>query len=278
MQIGDLRLTERTVPPSPIDSPVSLVERAFALIDQEDWLAVAALCDPVSLRLFRREQLAEFSTPPSEPTLTVEQYRRHHPEMPLDVAAYHVAEHHRHLKEWRSNMGDRLAGVSTLADLEALSETEVFARFLEARSPRRQIATLVRRGQAPSNALELLPRRGSFVMRRERVVGAVESDGEFAFVVCRHTDDQAEWPSEMEAALADLTAEEKGLYKASLGSTWVYAVRRKPNGTWALLTADPFLGIGRGWIAEVRLQPPDGEARTDGDSEGHVADPPSASL
>src|SRR4029079_13421182 len=69
--------------------PLKLFRAAVAALNEERWLDVAQLCDPASLREFKHSALAQFDLPTNH-IWTVEDFLRHSPEMPPEVAQYQV--------------------------------------------------------------------------------------------------------------------------------------------------------------------------------------------
>ena len=75
--------------------PLALFDAALNALNAEDWRGAAQLCDPVSLRAFKRQLLERFTPdrPPRE--LTIEDLLRHTPDKPRQVAEYELAQHRR---------------------------------------------------------------------------------------------------------------------------------------------------------------------------------------
>ena len=130
-----------------IADPLELFRTVNALADAEDYLAVAHLCDPVSLRAFHRNEIARLVDPPTFREWTVDDMLRHQPEMPREVAEYNMVQQRKHAAE-RNTIADELPGIDTPAALIAASADAVFAAHLAAVSPR----AMYRRARAAAQA------------------------------------------------------------------------------------------------------------------------------
>jgi hypothetical protein len=112
-----------------------LANALFAALDAEDWTGAACLFNPVQVEEWYRAFLQRM---PKEQdfSLTVDQYLKHSPDMPREVAEYQVAQMRRnHLSR---SVSDELAGVATWEDAERLGAVEAYGRYLQHRDPREQ--------------------------------------------------------------------------------------------------------------------------------------------
>src|SRR5437588_11833990 len=80
--------------PTPGD-PLVLFDATLNALNAEDWRGAAQLCDPVSLRAFKRQLLERFAPDKPLRDLTIEDLLRHTPDKPRQVAEYELAQHRR---------------------------------------------------------------------------------------------------------------------------------------------------------------------------------------
>jgi hypothetical protein len=146
-------------------------------------LDAAALVHPGTLEEARQRHLEHARRAPQlERPETAEELMRSDPAMPRAVAEYQAsrsAEMRRRFPPPR--LSDGFARVETLAELEALSAKEMFARFLEATDWRNRAARQIERGggTVTPEGRAHLPRN------RHEVLGAVPDGPDAAYVVYR---------------------------------------------------------------------------------------------
>jgi hypothetical protein len=222
--------------------PIELFRAAVEGLEQEKWLDVAALCDPVSLRAFKHSFLSQFDLGP-QVSWTVDELLRFSPDMPRAVAEYQIAQIQR-----QSDPAARLAWEFPLAgsidELRELESAEVFARWLEGKSPRGQILAAVRDGSisesaAAAHSAELgrLPPYQS--------VGAVQDGKDVAYVLYSFARaESGEMSEEVKEWMDDLSPEEREFAELSLTHPSVAICRRQPDKTWRLIADRDFLHFG----------------------------------
>jgi hypothetical protein len=251
--------------PSHVD-PLALFRAAVAAVNAEDWSAAAALCDPVSLRAFHRQLVAQFAPPEPRWELTVDELLRHAPEMPRAVAEYQVAEHRRHI-EPTERLRQELPGVPDLAALAALSAKQAFAAWLDGRSVSRQVERLAATRRITRQTAELLA-AGPTEHYPYVPLGVVPDGERVVHVLFRRTFDAGPPGSgDADNWLAGLPADEQELARELWGREHpqVATCRRQPDGTWRLVADYDFLRISSQYVSDVR----EGEAREE-DSAGAV--------
>ena len=227
------------------DTPEGAFRTAVTALNAGDWRSVAATCDPASLTAFKRQMLEQFEPSRPRPTLTIEQLTRHDPELPRAVAEYQVAQFET-MTDPREQLRDELPSVRDVAELKRLEPAEVFAAWLEGRSPKRMIERLVRQGRFPAASAsaheQLLP------ALNYDPIGVVHDGERVAHVLYRHTSLVSDDWEEGDAArwLASLSAEEQALAKdlANRQHPSVTTCRRQPDGTWRLIADYGFLTLG----------------------------------
>lgn len=113
------------------DAPGDVVAAYIRRSSAEDWVGAAALFTAGFLQWFRE---VEAPLPPSSPSpQTVDDWIARDPEMPRAVAEYYVRRMKHHP---RPELGDVFARVDSEEELEALSNVELYGRYLEASDPR----------------------------------------------------------------------------------------------------------------------------------------------
>lgn len=226
------------------DTPVEVFQQAVDALDREDFLAVARLCDPASLSLFKRHLLQQFAPQQNAWVPTVEWYLRNQPDMPREVAEYNVASHLRHMGESR-RIDREVARVESYEALETLASDEAFARWLEARSPREQLRRYADSHAIAGEQADRALNDFAHLPFRVRALGAVER-GHVAYVVYTLDSREAlDSDPTREAYLASLTDEERDFVgDVANGPIQPAPARRQPDGTWRLVADHDFMGSG----------------------------------
>ncbi len=242
--------------------PIALFDAAVAALNREDWTAVAALCDEASLAAFRRQMLAQLDPALLEQyAITAETILRHSPDMPREVAEYQAAQHRRHGDPAR-RLAEELPGVADADALRAMSPRDVFAAWLDGRSPRRQITRLAAEGRIPPAAVDRL-RDTTLAIHTHVAIGAVHDGERIAHVLYRHADDAAPAADGAAPGSADALPDDErelALELAARGYPQVATCRRQPDGSWRLVAGWGFLGVGGllvGHLAEEDGPAPD---------------------
>ncbi len=226
--------------------PLALFRAAADALSREDWHAAAALCDPVSLAAFKRQFLEslEPAAPPRE--ITLEDYLRHNPEMPPEVAEYHLEQHRRHADPLQ-RLQEELPGITSVAALLELSPVEVFSTWLWGRSARHQVEQMLTEGRiSRASAQEVLEHMGSGY--RYVALGALPDGERLAHVLYRQElPASSEEEQEEEAAWrARLPEDEQELMRELSGRTHprVLTCRRQPDESWRMLAGYDFFDLG----------------------------------
>lgn len=119
--------------------PLELFVAAVNRLNDEDWTAVTALCDPVSLSSFKRSLVDNLAPPsPQSQKLTATELMKAVPNMPRAVAEYQVTRFRESLDP-KHRMREQVPSIKSREALEALDAPSVFAAWLEGKSMRRQI-------------------------------------------------------------------------------------------------------------------------------------------
>jgi hypothetical protein len=229
---------------SPLSDPIALFQAALDAIGAEDWRAAALLCDPVSLRHFHGQILAQFA--PAVHEIAVEDLLRHDPEMPREAAEYEVARH-RKASDAAARLRHEIPRVASLAELRELSPAEAFAGWLEERSFRRQLEQRAAAGERAAMKAAQLPRGASVFALHLSPLGAVTDGERVTHVLYRHAiDENAAWPGAMVAMTEHLPADQQVFVRElwQRGRPEVATCRLQPDGTWGLIAGYNFLGMG----------------------------------
>lgn len=235
--------------------PTDLFHAAQTAIAQEDWRGVTELCDSTSLRLFRLQTLQSLQPRP-DPTITVEDYLKHAPDMPRSVAEYHVSLIGRHT-EPEARLKEDFPTVGSIAELARLSPVELFTEWLKGTSPRAQVEKALRDHQIPRKQAERIERdmREQPPFAPPVLLGVVPDGDQVAHVLYRDANVGAPDPSIVEE---DLRAFQHDVLQRKL--VRVETVRRSESGAWGLIAAWGMLGLG---INAVYIEPTGDDAESD---------------
>jgi hypothetical protein len=160
----------------------AVVRTAFAEIEAMRWDAVASLVHPETLERFREWQIDIART--SEHQLDEGTLARE-PELPPEVAAWFDAQRKKQEEYWEE-YGPRLshtfAGIEKFEELESLSATELFARYLQAQDPREQA---LRQARREGKEISIAGIEKELMVEQRVVVGSVMEDDSTAQVIYR---------------------------------------------------------------------------------------------
>lgn len=205
--------------------PIRLFNAAVKALNDERWLDVAGLCDPTSLQEFKSSAIAQFETLP-EHIWTVEDFLRHSPDMPREVAEYQLSQIQR-----QAHPDTRFARdfplLSSPDELHTLEPQQVFASWLEGRSAKSQFDQMVRAGRI-SNA-DLQAHADILVSMKHELspIGSIPDGNDLVHVLYR-------WGPEP-------TLETLPVHRAF---PMVTSCIRQPGGGWCLIADYNFLSIG----------------------------------
>ncbi len=205
--------------------PLKLFRAAVAALNEERWLDVAQLCDPASLREFKHSALAQFDLPTNH-IWTVEDFLRHSPEMPPEVAQYQVDQIQR-----QAHPDTRFARDFPLLngpdELRSMEPAEVFASWLEGRSMKSQLEQMVRAGRVSSSALDAHRETIASMKHELAPIGSVPDGDEIVHVLYRWGPDDTDQAPAMARAFPFVTS-----------------CIRQNGGGWLLIADYNFLSIG----------------------------------
>lgn len=223
--------------------PLELFRDAVVALNDEDWRAVAELCDPVSLRQFKRKLIDMTTIPPEQAgKITSMELMRAVPNMPRAVAEYQVAQFRESVNPKR-RLNAEVPSVKSPGELESMAPANVFAAWLDGKSLRRQLDSEVARGRLTrAAAAEVLKEgRASWDLR---ALAFVEDSDRIGYVVYRHGLAFGGFPQAVDGA-ADATPEDAEFARDVRGRMHPMAsiVRRQGDGGWLLVADTDFLAV-----------------------------------
>jgi hypothetical protein len=168
---------------SPADEATQAARALFLAVAEARWADAAELMHTGTLEEFRERHLENARRAPDwQRAESVEELMRREPGMPRAVAEYQASRSAEMRRKFPPpSLAEGFARVETLAELEALSAKEMFARFLEASDWRYRAARQIERGGGT------ITREGHAALPRTRheVIGAVPDGQDVAYVVYR---------------------------------------------------------------------------------------------
>jgi hypothetical protein len=203
----------------PADSPEAVVDAIFVALEAKQYEAVARYIEPQSLAQFHGNVLAAAAETPRP--LTVEDLKRHDPDLPDAVAEYQVQQFALRAADAGSWLLRDYAGIETREQLQALSPEQLLGRWLAGQAPEHQLRQTIRENRHPVTESDLVP---VLPQIRRQVLGAVREDESVAHVVYRFI-----WQIGNEEE-ADIDVK-------------VTTLRRTPVG-WRMIWRHDFLNVG----------------------------------
>jgi hypothetical protein len=168
-----------------LSDPAELFHVALAAWEAGDWLRLAELCDPDSLRVFRRSMVAPILQPPSP--RTVEEVFRNGPELSAEEAAAHVAALNRSAAPHMRLKAD-FPTVESIDALAAMTSEQVFAAWLHGRAFRTQAErAYVENGASEEQIRQLRDRLAAVPLQQWRLLGVAHDGPDIAHLVYRET-------------------------------------------------------------------------------------------
>ncbi len=245
----------------PFTDPLELFRAAVDAYIAGDYLGVARLADPVSLRVHKRLMLYFYGVRVQPQVLTAEDILQSSPEMPRAVAEYQASQHQQ-LADPAAQLERELPGVSSLDALRSLDAAQVFAASLDGRSYRRQIERLVAEGHATREAVvsaeQFHALHFPFVP-----LGVVEDGPHVAYVVYRQEPVEEETEaSELPEAIAALPDDEQQLERElnGRGLPRLLRCRRQLDGGWLFYADYDFFSPGSVSIDPIEASDADHES------------------
>ncbi|MGI9043556.1 MAG: hypothetical protein ACR2GK_05465 [Gemmatimonadaceae bacterium] len=235
-------------------SPVEVVNAVFAALNSADWAGLAELCDPVSLRAFKREILDEFPDTGEGLSLDIESLMEAEPDLPREVAEYQLAQMNKYMDPGY-RLESQLHAVSSVEQLRGMDPGRVFARWLQARSPEN-----FRQNKREAGEQWELPEpqdqsRKATRAYRYTALGSVLDSSEVAYVVYRKSAEVTDiYPGLMDDWAALRPADEVELARVThfLHTPRVATCRKQADGTWRIVADSSLLLTGTLQVVEIR--------------------------
>ncbi|HVG45618.1 MAG TPA: hypothetical protein VM890_12845 [Longimicrobium sp.] len=165
------------------EDPLEVARAAFAAVDARDWRALLAHVDPAALAAVKQQAISVAEGVSTRNPSTTAEIQARQPELPLAVAEWY-AEQERLALAAEEPAGITSLGVTSMDELRALPDDEVFVRWLTATD----VAERRRRIHAQLHGVALEEAEAfPAPPRRRRVVGCVVEDGS-AHVLYRDLD------------------------------------------------------------------------------------------
>jgi hypothetical protein len=217
------------------EEPVRVFNQAFDLIAAEQWLELAALCDPLSLRVFREQYLRNINTRTS--AHSAEDLMKHSPDMPREVAEYYARQANQYAGAEERFRAD-FPTIESLSQLLALAPVELFAAWLLGSSPRVQLDLHLKDGRLPPRAVDRIREGLGDQSPKPVVLGSIADGLDFVHVVYRSPLSERE-PS-------NALSEEEFFNETVRPRRFVQVetLRRGTDNRWYLIADHHLLGLG----------------------------------
>ncbi len=239
--------------------PIALFTAAVDALYAQDFLAVARLCDPMTLTWFKRNQVAQYQSrvvPPS-----VDQLLAAKPDLPRAAAEWQVSTMQRTTPAARFSRD--FPDLASPNELETLSPEDLFARTLRARS--RGLGSSNATANASPNASDARSDGPSGESRFPRFsytpIGFVTDGDDIAHVVYRQSIEaptHATVPSPHE----HLSDDERALMRKLEGRTpaQIMSCTRQNDGGWLLIADVNFFHLSMGSMTAFAFLTKDSKA------------------
>ena len=226
-----------------MNGPLEVFQQVANAMARNAWDEVASLCDPVSLSLFKRSQVARFTAEPTR-EWTAEDMMRHDPDLPREVAQYQVALMSKH-QDQTNYLAAEFPGFRDAAALSKAAPATVFSVWLRGRSLEHLKEQAIALGQLPPAIVDAI-RNEPDEERRLHAIGAVSRDAETAYVVCKwhygnsvaDEDNPDPVPDE-----SGYSVEEIELQSLFGESPLLVPMRLQTDGEWRVVAKSDFLGL-----------------------------------
>ena len=232
------------------NDPISLFYAGVDAMSTEKWLDAASLCDQASLQFFKGNLVRQVTAVHRPATL--EFFMKQDPRMPRAMAEYLLGRQEKHADPL-ARMRAELRGVDSVEMLVSLDPIDVFARWLDGQSPRRQLEQLVEGGQLRPEAL--IGARARSVID-SMAIGSVPDGDDVVHVIFRP--DPGESGPVNEVVAATMTADELALNRliALRGRVRACMCVRQGDGSWRLVAGHEFVGGAPRVMGVVRPSSP----------------------
>jgi hypothetical protein len=227
-----------------VRTPVEVVNAAFTALNCEDWAGLADLCDPVSLRAFKREVLDGFPEDEDGLWIDIDDLMEREPDMPREVAEYQLGRMNRYMDPMY-RLRSQVYAVRSIAELRDMEPGRVFARWLQARSP--EHFPHDDEAEQPWELPELESLGKPTRAYRYTALGSVPDSAEIAYVVYRQSRSPHDiYPGVMDEWEQSVPADEAELARVThfLHAPQVATCRKQADGSWRLVADSQLLLVG----------------------------------
>lgn len=220
--------------------PAQVVSDAVAAFNREDWKTFIGLCDPVSIRRFKRDLVWQFTSNSSVEDQTIDDLLEEMPDAPRDSVERELAR----MEQYRDpvkRLHLEISTVATIEELESLEPAEVLLRWLQSRMYRRNDVSYftepelddiesVEFSREPEDEFD----PAETLSTEYVVLGSVRDGPDFAHVVCRHV---LRHPYDDDSDDYETPQDERELERELSIRTWINtaACRRQSDGNWLLV-------------------------------------------
>jgi len=223
-------------------TPEDVVSAAFAAINLEDWHCLSALCDPLSLALFKKQTIDSL----------VELEDCH--DLAADDPSFDAMEKIRYESDPTYFLRYELAGVSSIDEVREMDPGRVFVRWLQARSPASWRETP--EADSTHEKTRYAPGCGERTIRSYRyaILGSVADGPDIAYVLFRPAETVCDiYPDAYKECLERWSEEERRFMAAvhNRGDPCV-VICRKSGGSWQIIAKRNFFLMDSIDVVEVR--------------------------
>jgi hypothetical protein len=224
-----------------VNGPADVLAAAFAALNLDDWNGFTDLCDPVSLRVFKRETLESYADATEDYHIEPDDLIESEPDMPREAAEYKAAQMNQ-IASKAHRLKREFLTVKDVDELCAMDASKMFVLWLQAHSPYRR-AALEPHNEEPwelDSDWDPPVDDGKKETRgyRYSVVGSVIEGGEIAHVLYRddNTVDKI-FPEEYAGVMASRPADEQELARQlhHHSHPQIVTFRRQADSTWRLV-------------------------------------------
>lgn len=222
--------------------PLAVFRAAVDAVNAEDWPAAAALVDPECLRMFHQGAITGLTQQGPAEAPTADWFLSRAPNLSR-ARAEELAARAAQETDRAYRLAREFPSVASIDELQSLTPTELFSRWLDGKSMRRKFQRLIAAGSLPANTLERYgdaPVRGGL---RYVPVGSV-AEGEAYMHVLYRPDFFPRGRVVRHVAPPDRRPSEEQLRQRHLGfrtMLYVATLLRQPDGCWLFVVIHDFL-------------------------------------
>lgn len=223
-----------------VRTPEEVVTAAFAAINMEDWHGLTALCDPLSLAVFKGQTVRNL-------TRLADWYglAPHDPD-------FDPMEKIKHAADPEFFVRSEIAGVESLEALRSMDPARIFAGWLRARS----FADCADDEELGVSRDPASPGKRRIRNYRYSVVGSVLDGTDISYVLFRPTATYVETYPEAYAACLKTFSDDERHFDAAMhhrGDPVTVICRKQSDNSWLIVAKRSFFLLDTLEVVEVRL-------------------------